>query len=175
MKKVVALFCSLILMTGCSLNLKNDNTKVEDKTFDSYNGKFQITANSNWKATSQGELNENADIEIADDDNQKYLISIMESKEDLDWDYKQYSNYILKQNAEIYETTIEEVKTTKINDYDIDYVELKSSPNGVNIYMRIYVIETKNYYGQILIWTKYSQRNDVKEEFDKIVSSFIEK
>lgn len=40
--------------------------------------------------------------------------------------------------------------------------------------MRIYVVETENYYGQILIWTKYSSKDDVKDEFDKIVSSFKE-
>ena len=40
--------------------------------------------------------------------------------------------------------------------------------------MRIYAIETDNYYSQILMWTTYSQKEDVQKEFDKIISSFKE-
>ena len=40
--------------------------------------------------------------------------------------------------------------------------------------MRIYAVETNNYYSQILIWTTYSQKDDVQKEFDNIISSFKE-
>lgn len=169
-KKFLVFICALFLLTGCEFG----KTAKEDVTFNSYNEKFQITADSSWKKTSKGELNDSADIEIADTRNQKYMIVLMESKEDLSWSYEEYSDFILAQNSTIYSVELDDVKTTKIDGYDVDYVEFMTKPDGINIYMRIYVVETENYYGQILIWTKYSQRNDVKDEFDKIISSFKE-
>lgn len=173
MKKLFLFICSLFLITGCSLFKNND--EIKDVEFNSYNNKFSVTASSEWKAVSnKGELNDSADIEIADKDSQKYFIALMESKEDITWDYKEYSNFILQQNSTIYDVTLDDIKTTEIDGYNVEYVEFKTQPNGINIYMRIYVVETKNYYGQILIWTKYSQREEVMDEFDKIVSTFRE-
>lgn len=173
MKKVFLFICSLFLITGCSLSKSDDKSKMVD--FSSYNDKFTVTASDKWKAVSnKGELNDSADIEISDAKNQKYMIALMESKEDISWSYDEYSEFILNQNSTIYDVTLDDIKTTKIGGYNANWVEFKTQPSGINIYMRIYVVETENYYGQILIWTKYSSKDDVKEEFDKIVSSFKE-
>lgn len=174
MKKFLVFICALFLLTGCSL-FDSKKEPAKDEIFKSYNEKFEVTANSSWKkAATKGELNDSADIEISDAKNQKYMIALMESKEDLTWSYDEYSEFILKQNSTIYGVELKDIKTTKIDGHDVDYVEFMTKPDGINIYMRIYVVETENYYGQILIWTKYSQRDDVKDEFDKIVSSFKE-
>lgn len=98
----------------------------------------------------------------------------MEAKEDLTWTFDEYKNEIFKQNQELYETTFTDIKEIKLNTNNASYVEFKTVRNNTNIYMRIYAIETTNYYGQLLIWTTYSQKDELNNEFNQMILSFKE-
>lgn len=171
MRKKILLLISILLLTGC------DNSKLvdEDQVIKSYDDKFQITVPSNWKTVDkQGDLNDSANFEISNQRRQKYLIAITEAKEDLDMDFESYQDTIFSQNAENYSVDLNDRKDIKINGYPAKYVEFKTKYETSNIYMRIYAIESDNYYNQILIWTTYSQKDSVEQEFDEIINSFKE-
>lgn len=172
MKKFILITLSILTLTGCSFM---DNKETKMTTFKSYDDKFQITVPSDWKkASTKGELNSAADFELYNKVAEKYFLALMESKEDIAYSFEQYKTAILAQNEKVYSTTFDEVKDIKIDEHDCNYVEFKTQQLGTNIYMRIYVIETDNYYGQLFIWTTYSQKDKLDEEFDKIISSYKE-
>lgn len=170
MKKFILVLMSIFLLTGCS-----DTTKYDSKKINSYDNKFQITVPSSWDTSpSKGGLNTAANIEIQNSEKQKYMIAITEAKADLTMDFEKYQDTIFSQNEENYNTKFEDVKDININGKNCKYVEFKTTQETTNIYMRIYAIETDNYYNQILMWTTYSQKDEVQKEFDKIISSFKE-
>lgn len=172
MKKFILVLMSVLLLTGCS---NTTTTKIESKRVNSYDNKFQVTVPASWDTpVSKGSLNQAANIEIQNSEKQKYMIAITEAKADLAMDFEKYQETIFSQNEENYNTKFEEIKDININEKNCKYVEFKTTQETTNIYMRIYAIETDNYYSQILMWTTYSQKEDVQKEFDKIISSFKE-
>ena len=102
------------------------------------------------------------------------MIAITEAKADLAMDFQKYQETIFSQNAKNYDTEFKDIKDININGKACKYVEFKTTQETANIYMRIYAVETNNYYSQILIWTTYSQKDNVQKEFDNIISSFKE-
>ena len=168
MKKLLLIVLSVLFLCAC------DNSKsVKPQKFSSYNTTFEITADNTWTEVSdKGTLNEQADIEIFDEKNQKYLIAITDSKKDLPWKYNEYVDYILKKEADVYGFDVKDTKQTKIGEYDSTYVSFTTDIDGKKFYMNIFVVETKNYYGQIIMWTKASAKENIKDEFIKIVQSF---
>jgi len=177
MKKIILSLISILLITGCNNqnNITDNKIKEEYTKIKSYNEKFEIKVPSDWKQTEEkGELNDSADLEIYEKSSQKYFIALMEAKEDLTWTFDEYKNEIFKQNQELYETTFTDIKEIKLNTNNASYVEFKTVRNNTNIYMRIYAIETTNYYGQLLIWTTYSQKDELNNEFNQMILSFKE-
>lgn len=171
MKKIILIMLSIFALTACTKEVK----EVKSVKFNSYDTNFEITANSNWiDVSDKGELNENANIELYDEKNQKYLIAITESKKDIPWKYDEYRNYILDREAAIYNFDVSNTKNLKLGDYDINYISFVTDIDSKSFYMSIYVIETKNYYGQIIVWTKSSMKDKVDDEFNEIVKSFRE-
>ncbi len=174
MKKIlilVTIICGILV--GCSTSKESN----KDIVFNSYDDKFSINASFEWQNVTKGDLNEIANLEIANYDENKYFMAIMESKEDFDLSYNEYKDYMIEDIENRYKIQIDEKKNVKIGDYDCVYVEFKSSDenSSVNFYMQIYIVETKNYYGRLFAWTTYSQRDMYKDEFSQMVSSFKEK
>ena len=89
-------------------------------------------------------------------------------------DFENYQDIIFNQNAENYSVDLNDRKDIEINGCQGKYVEFKTKFQSTNIYMRIYSIETENYYNQVLIWTTYSQKDSVVEEFNEIMDSYKE-
>lgn len=171
MKKFILVLMCILVLTGCSLK----STKTGSKKINSYDNKFQVTVPGAWTtAKNKGDLNSAASIEVQDSEKQKYMIAITEAKADLAMDFEKYQETIFSQNAKNYDTEFKDIKDININGKACKYVEFKTTQETANIYMRIYAVETNNYYSQILIWTTYSQKDDVQKEFDNIISSFKE-
>ena len=174
MKKIIIIITAIsLLFVGCSSSGENDSKVI----FNSYDEAFSIETVSSWQNVTKGELNELANLEIANYDENKYFMALMESKEDFDLSYDEYKDYMISDIEDRYKIQIEEKKDIKIGDYDCIYVEFKSSEEGssVNFYMQVYIIETKNYYGRLFAWTTYSQRDTYKDEFIKMAQTFVEK
>lgn len=178
MKKIIgSIVIVLIIITGCSLEKKTTEDKNEQVIYNSYDEIFSIEANAGWQNVTKGELNKLANLEIVDYENNKYFMAIMEKKEDFKLSYNEYKEYMLKDIDKAYSIEKYDTKELKLKDQKITYVEFKSSaPNSsVNLFMQVYIVETKNYYGRLFAWTNYSQRNKYKEEFSEMVKTFKEK
>lgn len=171
MKKFILVLICILVLTGCT----SKSTKTGSKKINSYDNKFQVTVPGTWTtAKNKGDLNSAASIEVQDSEKQKYMIAITEAKADLAMDFQKYQETIFSQNAKNYDTEFKDIKDININGKACKYVEFKTTQETANIYMRIYAVETNNYYSQILIWTTYSQKDNVQKEFDNIISSFKE-
>ena len=174
MRKLLGfLALSVFLLTGCGLI---NNT--EKQTFNSYNDKFSVMVNNGWQEAERGTLNTSADIELADFKNEKFFVALMENKEDFNWTYDEYINNTIEANSNVYPGITESPKLdVKIGEYDCKYVEIKvtTEDSGINTYMQIYYVETENYYGQLLVWTLYSKKDEYKDEFVELVKTFSQK
>ena len=171
MKKVLGLIiCSTLLLTACS------EEKDANITYNSYDSNFTITATSGWSIPTQGTLNDEADLELVDNNNNKYFVALMEAKEDFDWSYEEYATNMLESNAESYGITIDEIQTITIDEHECQYIEFKTTTDNtsLNFYTQVYIVETDNYYGQLMTWTIYSQSDEYRDEFIEMVKTFKE-
>ena len=173
MKKILFIVVISMLLIGCS----QKEEKEENIIFKSYDEVFSIEANNDWQNVTKGELNEVANLEIANYNDNKYFMALMENKEDFDLSYDKYKEYMISDIEDKYKIQIEEKKDIKIGDYDCIYVEFKSTSenSSVNFYMQVYIVETKNYYGRLFAWTTYSQRDIYNDEFINMAKTFKEK
>ena len=175
MKKILLLIIlSVFMITGCS---SKETEIVDSKTnFTSYDELFTIEAEKKWQLAEKGKLNNNANLELIDENNNKYFLVLASTKDD----FNSYDNYFdtMKQNIEKeYKIKIEEENEIKVGDHDCKYVEFKSTTtdSAVNFYMQVYMIETENYYARLFAWTTYSQRDKYKDEFKEMILTFKEK
>lgn len=172
-KLLVLMVCSILMFSGCGVS----NSK-EKQTYTSYNDKFTVMVNSGWQEAERGTLNTSADIELADFKNEKFFVALMENKEDFNWTYDEYVNNTIEANSSVYPGINDAEKNDiKIGEYNCKYVELKvtTESSGINTYMQIYYVETENYYGQLLAWTLYSQKDEYRDEFIELVKTFKQK
>jgi len=187
-KKILLCLCGLLIITlimfliinntnNDSKNLKQENKKEEKiNTHISYDNLFSINTNESWKQIeNKNSLNENAVIEIYNKEKNAYLVVVVNKKEDLNEDFNAYKTKVFKQKESFYKTEIQAYHDVKIDNYNCQYGEIYyTNSDNINTYIRSYAIETKNYYGQIVVWTIKSNQNELKKEFDKVVESFKE-
>ena len=175
MKKILGfMLCALLFLTGCVFENSNE---VKKQTYTSYNDKFTVDVNNDWSSVEKGTLNESADIELADLNDEKYFLALMEEKEDFNWTYEEYRDHMFEVDAKIYGATVNDIQDIKIGEYNCNFIEF--NPNldnsALQFYMQIYIIETDNYYGQLLTWTLNSKKDEYRDEFFEIVKTFKEK
>lgn len=174
MKKILGIIlCSVFLLTGCDYDTNNSN-KIQ--TYKSYNDKFSVDVKQGWEAVEKGNLNDSADIELADESNDKYFMALLESKKDFEWNYNEYADFMFKTTSNMYKVELGEPQEIEINGYKCKYVEFKTTLEepAINSFMQVYIIETKNYYGQLFTWTLNSKKDEYREEFIEIAKSFKE-
>ena len=72
MKKILLLIIlSVFMITGCS---SKETEIVDSKTnFTSYDELFTIEAEKKWQLAEKGKLNNNANLELIDENNNKYI------------------------------------------------------------------------------------------------------
>ena len=180
-KNVVIIIMIFVIIIGCAISKSRSTTEKSDTKgkiiYNSYDEKFSVEADSSWQNVNKGELNKLANLEIVDYSKNKYFMSIMEKKEDFKLNYNEYKDYMLKDIEKTYNVKLDTKKEIEIDNKKSTYVEFKSSaPNSsINMYMHVYIVETKNYYGRLFAWTNYSNRDIYKEEFNDMVKTFKEK
>lgn len=147
-----------------------NETKQNDVIFKSYNEKFLIKLPYGWIKAKEQQLNEEADIEVFNKKKDFYLILLMENKEDLDYTYKTYVEATIEDIKESYDVSIDKTNIYKNKeDEDRTFYCFDFYHEKVKIYMCDYVVETKSYMGQLIVWTIYSQ----KEELDEFLKTDI--
>jgi len=184
-KKVLIIIC-IVLTTILTMflflaNKPTDEELIDDvskyKTHDSYNKLFSINAPGTWKPVEvRNSLNKNAIIELENEDKNSYLVVVVNNKKDLNENFNTYKTKVFSQKESYYKTKISSYHNVVINGYNAQYgIIYYTNENNINTYIRSYAIETKNYYGQIVIWTLASNENSSEKEFDNIINSFKEK
>lgn len=154
-------------------NNEDKNVKYEKHT--SYDGLFSIEAPNTWKEVeTKNSLNENAILELEKEDENAYLVVVINNKKDLNETFAQFKTNVFKQKESVYKKNISKYVDVVIAERPAQYGVIYYTKDNVNTYIRAYAFETENYYGQIVIWTLASNEEKVQDEFDKIVSSIKE-
>lgn len=154
-------------------NNEDKNVKYEKHT--SYDGLFSIEAPNTWKEVeTKNSLNENAILELEKEDDNAYLVVVINNKKDLNETFAQFKTNVFKQKESVYKKNISKYVDVVIAERPAQYGVIYYTKDNVNTYIRAYAFETENYYGQIVIWTLASNEEKVQDEFDKIVSSIKE-
>lgn len=185
MKKVFLAFVlvlSMSLLPGCSIIssvmdvLAEASAKdAEPELIKSASGPFSIEIPAGWEQPKEGDLNEAANLEAMDSSKELYFMSIMENKADFDLDLVGYRDFVVEYNEEVYGTSFGDPVKTKVGNYDAYAYEFHAtSPDGINTYMRLFVIETENYFGQLYTWTLKSMEAENKEVLGSMVNTFKE-
>lgn len=181
MKKIhlfIFLIAILFVLPGCSSlefveKVTNQEEKIEDKYFYTYDDNFRVKAPNTWVEAKVGDLNSEADIELNGKEIEKYFMILAENKVNFD-SFDVWYDIVLKNNANSYGFESSIVKDVKINGYEAKYAEFDTSFNGIKIYMRIYFVQSENYYSQVFMWSIMEQKDKLQDEFDEIISSFEE-
>ena len=175
---LVCLFAFIIIRN--SNKTLSDEDIVEDiasyKTYTSYDGIFSIKTPITWNEVKEKySLNENAVLELHNEQKNAYLVSVIINKEDVTDTFEQFQQDVFKQKETYYKVKIDNYNNVKVNGYNSKYVEFyNTNADKINTYIRAYAIETENYYVQIVMWTLKSNEENVSKEFDNIISNFKE-
>jgi hypothetical protein len=180
MKKIIVagiLAMSVLMLPGCDLiSSITDSLKGEPKQIDSADGLFTMEIPADWEQPAEGELNEVASLEAMKGADELYFMAIMESKEDFDLGLEEYRDLAVDYNEGNYGSSFGEPTKTDVNGNDAySYEFYVTSPDGIKMYMRLFVVDTGNYYGQLYAWTLKSMESENKDVIDTIADTFQEK
>ena len=176
---LIVLVGLIFLVKLSSVEEEPRKSKKEDINyidFTSYDKKFTIRTSKDWNLLeNRKSLNKDANLELYNDNLNAYFLLVVNSKIDYKNNFNTYKKEVFKQKEEQYKIKIKEYKHTVINNYNWDYIEFNYiNENNINTYIRAYAIETRNYYGQILLWTIASNKEKADTEFDNIINKFSE-
>ena len=127
------------------------------------------------------ELHDQASLQYKNEEQDFYTIVIDESKKemihyDLDYDLELYFKNIASSPflKSIQGGTISNPVKKQINGYDALISEITGSVHDTMVYYRLCVIETKNNFYQLLIWTRADSKEKILQDINKIMESFKE-
>lgn len=148
---------------------------VEPERIESVDGLFAMELPYGWESTEAGTLNALSCLEALDIRRELYFAAIMEKKADFDLDLVGYRDRIVTYNEGLSGSSFGEPTATTVGEYEAySYEFYSTTPDGVNLYMILYVIETDNYFGQLYSWTERTMEMDYKEELGNVVHTFTE-
>lgn len=151
-------------------------TRSYGEVFTTNDGQFQLTADPTWEVDE--DLNDSADLQIADADNEKYAIVFDEPKTDFADDAILADYYELVSDDfidTINEVEVGEAEDIIINGYAAKQVEVSGqTEHKVKISYLVTVVETPGHFHQIWTWTTTSNYPTVKADLMDITNSFTE-
>lgn len=179
MKKLLMIFVLTLalIITGCSA-LTETSQEEAFKTFVSEDERIQLTAPSSYTTIDEiKEMNVLSILGIGNKWQEKYVSVIAESKIDMteDMDLEAYYE-ILKSMLElqISNSEFEEVENKEINGYDAKTFTIRGEINNLKFAYLYSIIETPDYFYQVITWTFNSRFEKHRDEFDDIIKSFTE-
>ncbi len=153
-------------------NTPSDPTKDFVK-YVSYDTKVSIKVPNSWERVPEGELNEEAILELAGRSEHKYLMIISNSKTDFPT-YDKWEELAIDRDAELYEFDKNNVKNAHVGGYDGKMVEFTYGEGKDSIYGRIYFLKVSDSYLQVFFWTNASSKTDTSKEFYDIIGTIEE-
>lgn len=131
-------------------------------------------------------LHDNAGLQYMNSIKEAYVLVIDEAKSDLEAVSLKFSNvqdyydFMLKNyEKSLTDTKVKKAETIKINGYQAIQTELRGKfetedKKQVSICYLLTAVETKNYFYQIACWSTDENRDKLREDFKKMVSSLRE-
>lgn len=154
---------------------ENQNGVLEGTPVRSIDGLFQMTMPKGWEIAEPGELNEDASIELMNEKSVQFSLAIMEAKADFDTDLLGYGELIHSLLAETQESNLMgEISAQMVNGRQMYYYTLEMIDTGMRFYATTYIIETQNYYGQIVTWSTRSNTDWVVQNAPLFAASVTE-
>lgn len=149
-------------------------TPAKAPIFHERKGIFEIELPQGWVIAEQGELNEEAELEMKNRRDSMYIAALMENKEDLAMSFDEYAAQASKDLQEAYGVTLGEPARTTVGSRDARLFEFESEMDKTRFHMWSYAIETEHYYGRIMGWTLKSLADSNAEEIKRLVQTFKE-
>lgn len=148
--------------------------RVEPTVITATDGQSQLTVPGSWKV--QDDLNDVAELQVANLLQEQYMIVLTENKADFaDVDLAQYSDVTLEILLETVEIDQEPTPTSlTVNGRPAIQYEIRGVIDNMNVvYWMTNVEGTHNYY-QIVAWTLASKAEQNGPIFQEVVQSFRE-
>ena len=170
LSNLICLFIVLLGLTACNQGMVKSDAQLIPVTF--LEGKFSVSMPAGWSVMT--DLNNDADLQIGNDQKGGYCIILSENMMDFD-------NITLQQHSDITRSSLRE-NLENYSESDPEYLQLGpnravrykilGSIEGVKIIYWHTTIETKNYFHQTLLWSLPSEFPKNKSDFDAILASF---
>jgi hypothetical protein len=156
-------------------NIRRLEPITEGREIFSINNISSITVPDDW--TNDMQLNPQAIINISNQVKEKYAIVFTEPKEAFadDMTIKDYYEIIMnniKTKMDISEST--EPQEVMINNYPGLLYEIHGEVEKIKVGYLCAIVETDEYFHQIMTWTLESKFDEYKDEFTKIIGSLKE-
>lgn len=130
------------------------------------------------------DLSEKASLQLQSIDQDVYLLAMDEGKPilhalRLDYTLKEYLNEVLKQpflkniKHQTLDTLAQAHKTTYGQEYYVANIS-GTAENEQRVFYKIGVFESRDYFYQVIIWTREGKRKTVEPDMVKILESFKE-
>lgn len=124
-------------------------------------------------------LNNSAIVQYMNEMKGAYLIVIDDNKEEINLSGgnfvtpKDYFDFFLS-GFKTDDTNILSAQSLKINGYDAYQSEITANIDILKIYYLITIIESKDYFYNIICWSLFNDKDKFKNEYIKIANSFKE-
>lgn len=148
--------------------LSGDSQLVENTTEN-----LRITIPNTWETVDV--LRPDADIYVADQDANLYVLVLADDKDTLVGDFSlednssQYRRILARQLSEPVQTA---TNVTKVNGKDAVQYEIRGQVDGTSVvYLHTTVRGDENYY-QVVGWTRADEFNSRRSELEEVITSF---
>lgn len=145
-----------------------------ERIFTDENETFSIKTDLAWEELEKGELNENADLEIADTQEGYYLMVMRENKSDFNVTFDEYSDFTAQMNGKAFGKDFGEKTPVSVNDLNAYEFELSETYDYLNAFIAFYTIEGQDAYYMLFAWGMDSDREELKKTLVPILDSFQE-
>ena len=185
--KIMSVCVTLILIlsfVGCGSTKStvsassSDTKKVALTDFKSEDGKLQISAPKSWKSLAElKKVNPRLSVGIGDKAKETYTSVISESKENVTKDFtldKYYSLVTEQLKTQIKNGEITDTKDVTVNGCKGKTFILKGEVNNIKITYLYALIDSPNYYSQVLTWSLSSSFEKNKTTLSDIINTFKE-
>ncbi len=172
-KRLIFVLLSLFFFVGSRLAAE-DGTRFSRQSF----GRVYSLEIPKYMSRT-AELNDNADLQYANGVKEAYFIVMVEDKEFLNivqanfagpddyFDYF-YDNFNISRKK-----ILTKIKTN-INGMDAVLSEIEGGVDSLDFYYLIGVAESKSAYYNVICWTLYDKREELKNDYKKIIYSLKE-
>jgi hypothetical protein len=152
-----------------------NSAAVEPERIESADGLFSMEIPYGWESTEAGTLNALSCLEALDMRRELYFAAIMEKKAEFNLDLAGYRDLVVSYNEGLSGSSFGEPSATNVGAYEaFSYEFYSTTPDGVHLFMILYVFETESYYGQLYSWTERTMEMEYKEELENISQTFVE-